>query len=190
VQEDAAHASDRSVAGRHRDFDYFGPARFHNAAHSPASLIRAELRRVREQPPTAHVAGTPCSLAIRSSSAAVPAMIARVFADELDRPVPPRGLQQSGYILLREPRADDARRIAATIAYAGTSRATTLEPGLTHSELAGNVAHPMQARELSVMFDQIPALTANDVADLLVTAAALPARASLPTVAILRARQA
>jgi hypothetical protein len=48
----------------------------------------------------------------------------------------------------------------------------------------------MQARELSVMFDQIPALTANDVADLLVTAAALPARASLPTVAILRARQA
>lgn len=69
-------------------------------------------------------------------------------------------------------------------------RVTAIEPALTHSELAGNVAHLMQARELSEMFDKIPALTAHDVADLLVIAAALPARASLPTVAILRARQA
>jgi hypothetical protein len=94
-------------------------------------------RAIAEQPlkawiRSAHVVGTPCSLAIRSSSAAVPALIARVFADELDRPVPPRGPQQSGYILLREPRADDARRIAShTIAYAGTSRATTLAAATT-----------------------------------------------------------
>jgi NADP-dependent 3-hydroxy acid dehydrogenase YdfG len=69
-------------------------------------------------------------------------------------------------------------------------RVTAIEPGLTHSELADNVAHPIQARELTEMFDQIPALTSDDVADLLVTAAALPAHASLPHAAILPARQA
>jgi NADP-dependent 3-hydroxy acid dehydrogenase YdfG len=43
-------------------------------------------------------------------------------------------------------------------------RVTAIEPGLTHSELAGHVAHPDQSRELEGMFDQIPALRAEDVA--------------------------
>ena len=69
-------------------------------------------------------------------------------------------------------------------------RVSAIEPGLTESELADNVTHPGQARELAGMFDQIPALRAEDVADLLVYSAALPARVSLPTVPILPARQA
>jgi NADP-dependent 3-hydroxy acid dehydrogenase YdfG len=69
-------------------------------------------------------------------------------------------------------------------------RVTAIEPGLTHSELAGNVTHPAQARELSGMFDQIPALNADDIADVLAHTAALPAHASLPTVPILPSSQA
>jgi NADP-dependent 3-hydroxy acid dehydrogenase YdfG len=69
-------------------------------------------------------------------------------------------------------------------------RVTAVEPGLTHSELADHVAHSDQARELHGMFDRIPALRADDVADLLAYAAALPAHASLPTLPILPARQA
>jgi NADP-dependent 3-hydroxy acid dehydrogenase YdfG len=69
-------------------------------------------------------------------------------------------------------------------------RVTAIEPGLTHSELADHVADPDKARELHGMFDQIPALDADDVADVLAYTAALPAHASLPTVPILPARQA
>jgi NADP-dependent 3-hydroxy acid dehydrogenase YdfG len=69
-------------------------------------------------------------------------------------------------------------------------RVTALEPGLTHSELAGSITHPDQAHELAGMFDQIPALHADDIADLLVHTAALPAHASLPNVPILPSRQA
>ena len=59
-------------------------------------------------------------------------------------------------------------------------RVTAIEPGLTHSELAGNVTHAGQADELAGMFDQIPALSAEEVADLVAYAVALPAHASLP----------
>jgi NADP-dependent 3-hydroxy acid dehydrogenase YdfG len=69
-------------------------------------------------------------------------------------------------------------------------RVTAIEPGLTHSELAGHVAHAGQADELAGMFEQIEALHASDVADVLAYAAALPPRASLPTVPVLPARQA
>jgi NADP-dependent 3-hydroxy acid dehydrogenase YdfG len=69
-------------------------------------------------------------------------------------------------------------------------RVSAIEPGLTHSELADQVAHREQARELEGMFEQISALHAGDVADLIAYTAALPARASLPTVPILPARQA
>ena len=68
-------------------------------------------------------------------------------------------------------------------------RVTAVEPGLTHSELADNVTHPGQARELAGMFDQIPALHADDVAALLVHTAALPVHASVPTLPILPSRQ-
>ena len=67
---------------------------------------------------------------------------------------------------------------------------TAVEPGLTHSELAGNVTHAGQADELAGMFEQIPALQADDVADVLAHAAALPARASIPILPILPAQQA
>ena len=69
-------------------------------------------------------------------------------------------------------------------------RVTAIEPGLTHSELAGHVAHAGQADELAGMFEQIEALHPSDVADVLAYAAALPPRASLPTVPVLPARQA
>ena len=69
-------------------------------------------------------------------------------------------------------------------------RVTAIEPGLTQSELAANVAHAEQARALFGMLEQIPALTADDVAAALEHAAALPAHASLPMVSILPARQA
>ena len=69
-------------------------------------------------------------------------------------------------------------------------RVTVVEPGLTDSELAGNVAHAGQAEELAGMFDAIPALRAADVADLLAYTAALPARAGLPSLSILPSRQA
>ena len=41
------------------------------------------------------------------------------------------------------------------------SASRRIEPGLTHSELAGNVTHAGQADELAGMFDQIPALSAE-----------------------------
>ncbi len=69
-------------------------------------------------------------------------------------------------------------------------RVTAIEPGLTHSELAGNVTHAGQADELAGMFNQIPALSAEDVADLVAYAVALPAHASVPRLSILPARQA
>jgi NADP-dependent 3-hydroxy acid dehydrogenase YdfG len=69
-------------------------------------------------------------------------------------------------------------------------RVTVVEPGLTESELAGHVSHSDMAGQLEGMFEQIPALAATDVADLLTHTAALPARASLPSLPILPARQA
>ncbi len=69
-------------------------------------------------------------------------------------------------------------------------RVTVVEPGLTESELAGHVSHPDLADQLAGMFEEIPALAATDVADLITYAAALPARASLPLLPILPARQA
>lgn len=69
-------------------------------------------------------------------------------------------------------------------------RVTTIEPGLTESELADNVTHTDQAQELAAMFDQIPALHADDIASLLTFTATLPAHASLPAASILPSRQA
>ena len=69
-------------------------------------------------------------------------------------------------------------------------RVTAVEPGLTHSELAGHVAHPVQAQELAGMFEMIPALGSDDVADAVTRVVALPAHASVPTLPILPARQA
>jgi len=69
-------------------------------------------------------------------------------------------------------------------------RVTAVEPGLTQSELAGHVAHPVQAQELAGMFEMIPALGSDDVADAVTRVVALPAHASVPTLPILPARQA
>lgn len=51
---------------------------------------------------------------MRSSSAAVPVMIARVFGDDLDGPVPPSRAQQAldVVLVLGEARADDTHRVA------------------------------------------------------------------------------
>lgn len=68
-------------------------------------------------------------------------------------------------------------------------RVTVLEPGLTHSELAGNVTDRDHAEALAGMFEAMPALEAEDIAGVLSYAAALPARASLPNVPILPSRQ-
>ena len=69
-------------------------------------------------------------------------------------------------------------------------RVTAVEPGLTRSELAGHVAHPSQAQELAGMFEVIPTLEPDDVAEIVTRVVALPAHASVPTLPILPARQA
>ncbi|WP_190175557.1 SDR family oxidoreductase, partial [Streptomyces nitrosporeus] len=46
-------------------------------------------------------------------------------------------------------------------------RVTNVEPGLTETELGGHIDNPELAEQLGGMFAAIPALTAEDVADLI-----------------------
>jgi NADP-dependent 3-hydroxy acid dehydrogenase YdfG len=68
-------------------------------------------------------------------------------------------------------------------------RVSAIEPGMTQSELADNVTHPDLARELQGMFEQIRALNASDVADLVAYIAGLPAHVSMPTAPVLPSQQ-
>ncbi len=69
-------------------------------------------------------------------------------------------------------------------------RVSAIEPGLTRTELDGHVTHAGLADELAGMFEDIEALHAADVADVLAYTAGLPAHAALPIVPVLPALQA
>jgi len=69
-------------------------------------------------------------------------------------------------------------------------RVSVIEPGLTKTDLDSHVAHATEAEALAGMFEQIPALDAGDVADVIAYTTALPRHASLPSVSVLPARQA
>jgi NADP-dependent 3-hydroxy acid dehydrogenase YdfG len=69
-------------------------------------------------------------------------------------------------------------------------RVTVVEPGLTQTELDTHVLHPAEAETLARMFERIPPLAADDVADLIAYATAMPRHAGLAGVSVLPARQA
>jgi len=60
-------------------------------------------------------------------------------------------------------------------------RVTDLQPGLTGSELAGNVTDPESRAGLEDMFKSMQALRASDVADLIVYVASRPAHVNIST---------
>lgn len=68
-------------------------------------------------------------------------------------------------------------------------RVTDLQPGLTDSELAGNVTDTDARQGLSEMFETIPALSADDIADVVVYITSRPAHVSLATLDVVPTRQ-
>lgn len=69
-------------------------------------------------------------------------------------------------------------------------RVTTLEPGLTATELGGHITDRDHRAGLESMFAQIPALTAEDVAEVITFAATRPPHVNLRHVELLPTRQA
>ena len=69
-------------------------------------------------------------------------------------------------------------------------RVTDLQPGLTESELAGNVTDTDSRAGLQQMFNDIPALTPADIADLIVYLASRPPHVNISTLDIVPTRQA
>jgi NADP-dependent 3-hydroxy acid dehydrogenase YdfG len=68
-------------------------------------------------------------------------------------------------------------------------RVTDLQPGLTESELAGNVTDSDAREGLAAMFESIPALGAEDVADLVTYLVSRPAHVNVTTLDIVPTRQ-
>ncbi|HEY3726185.1 MAG TPA: SDR family oxidoreductase [Solirubrobacteraceae bacterium] len=69
-------------------------------------------------------------------------------------------------------------------------RVTDLQPGLTESELAGNVTDPDSRAGLEQMFDGMQALRASDVADLILYVVSRPAHVNVSTLDIVPTAQA
>ncbi|KAA2258903.1 SDR family oxidoreductase [Solihabitans fulvus] len=69
-------------------------------------------------------------------------------------------------------------------------RVTAIEPGLTRTELADHVDHPELSAQLDGMFEAVPALAAEDIADLIAYTVSRPKHVNLPTVMILPTQQA
>ncbi|GJF28409.1 oxidoreductase [Kitasatospora sp. NE20-6] len=69
-------------------------------------------------------------------------------------------------------------------------RVGTVEPGLTGTELAGHVDNPVLREQLDGMFTAIPALTAEDVADLVAYTVSRPRHVNLRQSVVLPTRQA
>jgi NADP-dependent 3-hydroxy acid dehydrogenase YdfG len=69
-------------------------------------------------------------------------------------------------------------------------RATDLQPGLTESELASKVTDTDSRAGLEQMFDDIPALTAADVADLVVYLISRPPHVKISTLDLVPTGQA
>jgi len=68
-------------------------------------------------------------------------------------------------------------------------RVTDLQPGLTGSELAGNVTDPESRAGLEDMFKSMQALRASDVADLIVYVASRPAHVNISTLDLVPTQQ-
>jgi NADP-dependent 3-hydroxy acid dehydrogenase YdfG len=69
-------------------------------------------------------------------------------------------------------------------------RVTDLQPGLTDSELAGNVTDSHSRAGLEQMFQTIPPLRPADIADLIVYVTSLPLHVNISTLDIVPTRQA
>jgi NADP-dependent 3-hydroxy acid dehydrogenase YdfG len=69
-------------------------------------------------------------------------------------------------------------------------RVTNVQPGLTTSELAGHVSDPTARTQLDEMFETIPPLRSDDVADLIVYLASRPGHVNVSTLDLLPTRQA
>jgi NADP-dependent 3-hydroxy acid dehydrogenase YdfG len=68
-------------------------------------------------------------------------------------------------------------------------RVTTIEPGLTRSELRDHVRSGLQ-EELDGMFEAIPALGADDVADVIAFVTSRPTRVNLSRIELVPTTQA
>jgi NADP-dependent 3-hydroxy acid dehydrogenase YdfG len=68
-------------------------------------------------------------------------------------------------------------------------RVTDVEPGLTESELAGNITDAESRAGLDQMFEAIPALSSADVADLIAFVVSRPAHVNIPTLDIMPTTQ-
>ncbi|MEU1286434.1 SDR family oxidoreductase [Kitasatospora sp. NPDC005856] len=69
-------------------------------------------------------------------------------------------------------------------------RVSAIEPGLTDTELAGHVDNPVLREQLGDMFAAIPALGAEDIADLIAYTVSRPRHVNLRHLVVLPTRQA
>ncbi|MFE7594804.1 SDR family oxidoreductase [Kitasatospora sp. NPDC057512] len=69
-------------------------------------------------------------------------------------------------------------------------RVSAIEPGLTDTELGGHIDNPVLREQLGGMFDAIPALGAEDVADLIAYTVSRPRHVNLRHLVVLPTRQA
>nr|BFD92037.1 SDR family NAD(P)-dependent oxidoreductase [Kitasatospora sp. Xyl93] len=69
-------------------------------------------------------------------------------------------------------------------------RVSAIEPGLTDTELGGHIDNPVLREQLGGMFDAIPALGAEDVADLIAYTVSRPRHVNLRHQVVLPTRQA
>ncbi|MFD5432567.1 SDR family oxidoreductase [Kitasatospora sp. NPDC127067] len=69
-------------------------------------------------------------------------------------------------------------------------RVSAIEPGLTDTELAGHIDNPVLREQLGGMFTAIPALAAEDVADLIAYTVSRPRHVNLRHLVVLPTRQA
>ncbi|MBG0568593.1 SDR family oxidoreductase [Actinoplanes aureus] len=69
-------------------------------------------------------------------------------------------------------------------------RVTNIEPGLTDTELGGHVDNPELSAQLGAMFRAMPALSADDVADLIAYVTSRPRHVNLRQVIVLPTPQA
>jgi NADP-dependent 3-hydroxy acid dehydrogenase YdfG len=68
-------------------------------------------------------------------------------------------------------------------------RVTTIEPGLTSSELGDHVEHPESRAVLEGLVEQIPPLSADDVADLVAYVTSRPHHVNISPLVVMPTRQ-
>jgi NADP-dependent 3-hydroxy acid dehydrogenase YdfG len=68
-------------------------------------------------------------------------------------------------------------------------RVTTIEPGLTSSELGDHVEHPESRAVLGGLVEQVPPLSADDVADLVAYVTSRPRHVNVSPLVVMSTRQ-